>query len=229
MVRFADPMTTPGLPQQDGYYRTRFAAVPGRDRAWVPICRHLQRFVGVHAKVLDLGAGYCSFINNIDAREKHALDAFAGFTQYANADVRAHVGVCSDLSRFSDATFTVVFASNLLEHLTRAELSTTIDEVRRVLQSAGRLILIQPNYRYCFREYFDDYTHTLVFSHVSLADLLSSCGFVIERVDARFLPLTFKSRLPPWPWLVRLYLALPYRPMGKQMLVVARRREGAGN
>ena len=40
-----------------------------------------------------------------------------------------------------------------------------------------------------------------------------------------FLPYTFKSRLPSWPWLVRLYLALPPAQwfFGKQMFLVARR------
>ena len=38
----------------------------------------------------------------------------------------------------------------------------------------------------------------------------------------RFLPFSLKSRLPKSPYLVRLYLRLPLRPLAKQMLVVAR-------
>lgn len=216
-------MTRAGAEEQAAYYRSRFSPVAGRDQAWRAICGHLQRHIPEDSTVLDLGAGYCSFINHITAARKHALDAFAGFAAYAAADVTTHVGRCPDLQRFADATFTVVFASNLLEHLTREELAATLSEVTRVLRPGGRLILIQPNYRYCAREYFDDYTHRLVFSHVSLADVLTASGFDVEVVVPRFLPLTFKSRLPTWPWLVRLYLSLPYRPLARQMLVVARR------
>ncbi|MCU7374975.1 hypothetical protein PEC18_30120 [Paucibacter sp. O1-1] len=41
----------------------------------------------------------------------------------------------------------------------------------------------------------------------------------------RFLPYTTKSRLPKAPWLVSLYLKLPFawRFVGKQALVVARK------
>ena len=88
-------------------------------------------------------------------------------------------------------------------------------------------LLLQPNFRYCVREYFDDYTHRTIFTHVSLADRLRAHGFDVERVEARFLPLSFKSRLPAWPWLVDLYLRLPWRPLAKQMLVVARLKRSA--
>jgi SAM-dependent methyltransferase len=212
-----------GHDQQDGYYRTRFDHVPGRNEVWSVICRYLERYVPPRAAVLDLGAGYCSFINHIRAGEKHALDAFAGFVRYAAPDVRTHVGGCEDLGVFGSGQLDVVFTSNLLEHLSRAGVRETLTEIRRVLKPGGRLLLIQPNYRYCAREYFDDYTHQMVFSHVSMADLLASIGFRVDTVVPRFLPLTFKSRLPQWPWAVGVYLRLPVRPLAKQMLVVATR------
>lgn len=216
-------MSEPREDRQAAYYRTRFQPLPARDKAWQAICRYLERHMPADPVVLELGAGYCSFSNHVSARERHALDSFAGFVEYAAPEVTTHVGTCTDLTRFADARFSVVFASNLLEHLTREELDQTMHEVRRVLQPGGRMLLIQPNFRYCFREYFDDYTHRSVFSHVSLADFVQASGFRIDDVQPRFLPLTFKSRLPAWPWLVRLYLQLPVRPLGKQMLLVATR------
>jgi SAM-dependent methyltransferase len=206
----------------DEYFRARFVPDPGRAATWRVICRHLARWIPRDARVLDLGAGYCSFANAVDAAERHALDVHAGFAAFAEPGVRTHVGRCDDLGAFADGSLDVVFASNLLEHLAGEELEATLREVRRVLRTGGRLILLQPNFRYCVREYFDDYTHRTIFTHVSLADLLAARGFVVERVEPRFLPLSFKSRLPSWPWLVQLYLSLPWRPLAKQMLVVAR-------
>ena len=84
------------------------------------------------------------------------------------------------------------------------------------------MVIVQPNYFYAYREYFDDYTHVAVYSHVSLADFVAANGFEIVETKPRFLPLTIKSRLPVWPILIRLYLAMPIKPMGKQMLVRAR-------
>jgi hypothetical protein len=81
---------------------------------------------------------------------------------------------------------------------------------------------VQPNFKYCAASYFDDYTHLQVFTHISLADLLETRGFKVVHVEGRFVPLSVKSsRLPISGALVRAYLALPVRPLGAQMLVVA--------
>jgi hypothetical protein len=58
-----------------------------------------------------------------------------------------------------------------------------------------------------------------------MTDLLRSKGFVVERIESRFMPFTMKSRLPKWPWLVKLYLRLPWRPFAGQMLIFASKPE----
>ncbi len=204
------------------YFHARFVYDTQRDALWQPVCEYLQPYIPVDGRVLDMGAGYCSFVNQVRARERHALDIFPDFARYAAPGVTPHVGSCDNLSRFADGCFDAVFASNLLEHLTRDSLAATLAEARRVLKPTGHLILIQPNYRYAYREYFDDYTHLQVFTHVSLADQLTASGFDVVRLEPRFLPFSLKSRLPKSPRLVRLYLRLPLRPLAKQMLVVAR-------
>jgi SAM-dependent methyltransferase len=206
----------------DPYFASRYTPDPARDRVWSAICRYLQRFVPRAGAVLDLGAGYCSFVNHVEAADRHALDASEAVVHHAGPGVTAHVGRCEDLSAFAAARFDLVFASNLLEHLEWPSIERTLDEVRRVLKPGGGLLLLQPNFRYCSREYFDDYTHRTIFTHVGLADLLRSRGFDVERVVPRFLPFSFKSRGPKWGFLVALYLRLPARPFARQMLVLAR-------
>ena len=123
-----------------------------------------------------------------------------------------------------DSTVDFAFASNLFEHLSQSQLASVLFALSKKLARAGTLTILQPNYRYAFREYFDDYTHVTVWSHVSLADFLLANGFEIVELFPRFLPLTIKSRLPVWPFLIQTYLALPVKPLGKQMLLVARVR-----
>lgn len=208
------------------YFRTRFVYDPRRDKVWKEVARHIQKkYIPEDSRVLDLGAGYCDFINNIKAAERHALDIFSKLDEFAGDGVNAHKGNCTDLSIFNDGTLDVIFASNLFEHLTHEELLKTIDEIRRVLRKGGRLILLQPNFKYCYRTYFDDYTHLQIFTHNGMYDLLEMAGLRIEDIHARFLPVNMKStlklNLPFLDLIVRLYLHMPYKPLAGQMLVVA--------
>jgi hypothetical protein len=100
------------------------------------------------------------------------------------------------------------FASNLFEHLSQAELVRLLDGLRRILSPRGTLNIIQPNFRYAYREYFDDHTHVAIYTDVGLCDLLRANGFDIIDVKLRF-------RLPVNENLIRAYLASPIKPMGK--------------
>lgn len=204
------------------YFATRFSYDPARDVVWQEVSRYLQgREIPETATILELGAGYCHFINNIRGKARHALDLSPDLAKRARDGVVPHVGSCTSLDMFGDGSVDVVFASNLFEHLTREELGRSLREIRRVLSHQGRLIIVQPNFRYCPGEYFDDYTHLQVFTHVSLADRLRVEGFQLRRVVPRFLPFSMKSRLPRSRFLVRLYLRSPVKPFGAQMLIVA--------
>lgn len=203
------------------YFASRLPPDPDRDRLWKVLCEYLQREVPPNASVLELGGGYCGFINNIRAKTKHVIDLFEDLPSYAAADVIPHVQSCTSLAPIPTGSMDVVFASNLFEHLTREELLTTLLETRRVLRTGGKLLIIQPNFKYCVNVYFDDYTHVQIFTETSLSDLLTSNGFRPARVVPRFLPFSLKSRAPKWSWLLRLYLELPWRPFAGQMYIVA--------
>lgn len=171
--------------------------------------------------VLELGSGYGHFINQVIARRKVALDQWDGFLAYLQPEVEPHVGDITDLSFLSAGSVNFAFASNLFEHLSQDDFATTLRQLRWVLAKGGTLNVLQPNYYYAYREYFDDYTHRSIYTHVSLCDFLQAHGYEIVECQPRFLPLTIKTRLPLSPFLIRLYLKSPWRVMGKQMLVRA--------
>ncbi len=204
-----------------GYFETRMAENPHRDAVWRHICAYLARWIDPAADVLELGAGWCDFSNNVRAARVVAMDIDKTVEAAAGPRVEVAVGDCIDLSRFDDGCFDVVFASNLLEHLDRPAASALLAEAHRVLRPAGRLILVQPNFRLDPGGYFDDFTHVAIYTDRSIQDYLISQGWRIEHVEARFLPLTMKSRASALTFLVPLYLRSPVRPLAGQMLVVA--------
>ena len=206
---------------RSGYFETRLSENPNRGQVWKHICSYLSRWVGPDSDVLELGAGWCDFSNEVRARSVTAMDLDGVVVRAAKPPVRAVVGDCTDLSRFEDKSFDVVLASNLLEHLERPPADRLLAESMRVLRPGGRLILIQPNFRLNPNEYFDDYTHVTIYTDRSLRDLLTASGWRVDHVEARFLPLTMKSRASSLSFLVPWYLKSPVRPLAGQMLVVA--------
>lgn len=207
----------------DSYYGSRYTFDKNRNVVWKAICGYLQPHVSEQATVLDIGAGYCDFINNIKAARKIALDINPDVKQFCEPEVTfLHASVLDDFP-LESSSVDVVFASNLFEHLSNVELDRVITTIKRVLKEGGRLILIQPNYYYAYREYWDDYTHVKAFSHNSLADFLRSKKFKTIKVEKRFLPFSMKSKLPKSNFITGLYLSLPFRPFAKQMLVIAQK------
>ena len=171
-----------------------------------------------------MGAGYGHFINNVACRRRIAVDAWEGLTGFLREGVEGHVRDITNLDFLEDSSVDFVLASNLFEHMPQALFASVLETLTRKLRWGGTLNILQPNYRFCYDEYFDDFTHVSVYSDRSLCDFLGAQGFDILQCEPRFLPLTVKSRLPVWPWLIRLYLALPVKPLGKQMFVRARPR-----
>jgi len=209
---------------ENRYFQSRYSFNKRRTKVWRAICEYAQRFVDTQGAILDLGAGYCDFINNITAKQKIAVDFNSESGKYCNENVRFHCSSIEKMEFIPDHTIDAVFMSNLLEHLENEQLKKTFQEIGRVTKAHARLIILQPNYRYCFKNYFDDYTHVKAYSHISLCDFLISAGYDIVRVEKRFLPFSFKSCLPISYYLTKLYLALPWKPFAKQMLIVAEKR-----
>lgn len=210
----------------DAYFRTRFEFDPRRNIVWTEVCRYLQRhFIPADARIVDVGAGYCNFINNVSGAERHAVDLFTQLPEFAAPGVITHIGDCTDMSFLDDGYFDVAFTSNLFEHLSREQLIPTLTELHRIVRPGGTLIVMQPNFRFCYNTYFDDYTHLQIFTDRSLFDLLEVFGFKVRVAKAKFLPVNMKStlrlRIPMLRHLVRWYMAFPLKPLAGQMLFVS--------
>jgi SAM-dependent methyltransferase len=212
-------------------YRHRFpeSELAEKNAIWQVLCQDFfSRHVAATDTVVDIGAGYCEFINNIRCARKIAVDLNPEVRRRADQDVEVLNESCTAIASLPAASVDVVFMSNFLEHLPdKALVLDTFREARRLLRPGGRVIVLQPNIRFLYAEYWDFFDHHTPLSDRSLVEGLQLAGLEPTLVIPRFLPYTTKSRLPKAPWLIRLYLRVPlaWRILGKQALVVAVRPE----
>jgi SAM-dependent methyltransferase len=213
-------------PAKRSYFTTRFVSDPKREALWRHLTAYLAQFIPPGATVLELGAGYCHFINRVPAARRVAVDIGPQINEAAGPGVETHqAGALAFLQHTQAEQFDFILASNFFEHFKWEELHALIPQVLRALRPGGRLAVIQPNFRLAPNRYFDDYTHRTIFTDVSLRDWLESAGFDVVKQTPRFLPLTIKSRLGSFSFLTPLYLRMPWRPLAGQMFVLAERRK----
>ena len=215
---------------EDPYYKSRYTFDPRRSIIWGQIVEFESKYIPENSTVVDLGAGYCDFINNVKAAKKYAVDISAELPNYAGNEVAQISSSVTDLSGISTSSVDIVHASNLLEHFSDSDLEMIMNEIERVLKSGGKLILMQPNYRLSHKNYFDDPTHKKVFSDASLESFLISHGFKIILKKPRFLPFSMKSNSSLIPHtllglIVRLYIKSPIKPFAGQMLFIAEKKD----
>ena len=211
-------------------YRNRFdeSDRARKARVWAVLYQRVfAQWIPEEATVVDLGAGFCEFINAARATRRVAVDLNPDTRDFAAPGVEVVAASASNLNFLANASVDVVFSSNFLEHLAgKDEVARTVQEALRVLKAGGTLILLGPNVRLIPGVYWDFFDHHVPLSDRSVCELLSITGFELVHVEPRFLPYTTRSALPQAPWLVGLYLAcrpLSSAALGKQFLIVARR------
>lgn len=209
-------------------YEVRFANnLSYRNAVWKVLTKnYFQQMVPADATVLDLGAGYGEFINNIVCRKKYAFDLNPDTAKKVNGDVEVIDKDCSMPWPLSDESLDVIFTSNFFEHLpdTRA-LARTLVEAKRCLKSGGRIIAMGPNIKYLPGVYWDFLDHHIALTENSLSEALSQAGLRVESSIDKFLPFTMVDG-PKYPTsFVALYLRIPlaWRILGKQFLVIGRK------
>jgi SAM-dependent methyltransferase len=221
----AGSKTMPGINYQRLYaYRFRDVDQVGRQAVWREIACYVHGRMGAPERVLDPAAGRGEFITAVPAAERWGVDLIS----HADADLGDVKMIIADImdADLPQDYFDGVFVSNFLEHLPdQNAVAAVLGKLRDAMRPGGRIAIMGPNFRYCASEYFDCADHTLILSHVSVAEHLYAAGFEATAVYPRFLPYSFRGLLPPSSALTRMYLRTPlaWTVLGKQFLVIARR------
>jgi hypothetical protein len=205
-------------------YRFRDVNQASRLAVWAKVARFVYAEMSDPERVLDPAAGRGEFITAVPAAERWGVD------RVKQADLEAS-GVRMVIADIMDTTlpgdyFDGVFLSNFLEHLpTQDTVATVLGKLRSAMAPGGKIAIIGPNFRYCAREYFDCADHNVALSHVAVAEHLYAAGFELVKVVPRFLPYSFRGRLPSSALLADVYLRCPvlWRLLGKQFFIVARK------
>jgi SAM-dependent methyltransferase len=219
--------SSPDGPELQRIYRARFEGkTEYRTKVWRTLACYFGRYFPSTGAVLDLGSGYCEFINNATAGARYEMDLNPDVHERAAKGVTVFEQDCSQPWPLGEGELDAVFTSNFLEHLpSKAAVSAALSNAYRCLRPGGRFIALGPNIKYAGGAYWDFFDHYVELTELSMAEALSNCGFDIEKQVARFLPYTMSHGRQYPVYLLRLYLATPavWPIFGKQFLVVGRK------
>jgi hypothetical protein len=204
---------------------------------WQILCKYFfQRFIPKENIVVDIAAGYCEFINNIEANEKIAFDLNPDTVKFADKEIRVINDSFFNMEKYLQGRKAdIIFASNVLEHLDSKEqvvsaikicaenLKSPRQSLKYINRGGGKLLILQPNIKYTGAAYWDFIDHKVALTEQALIEAGEMCGLKVGYCLRKFLPYTTKSSIPQHPLLVRLFLKfLPVSGffMGQQSFLV---------
>lgn len=216
-------MTSAGFLNYERLYRYRFQDVDQNTRqsVWNVVATDVYRRMGQPRTLLDPAGGRCEFVNALPGVERCVIDILDQ-AEYRDPEVKSITANLFDVELPVDH-FEGVFVSNFLEHLASPDaVAEILVKLRGTITPGGRIAVLGPNFKYCASDYFDCADHLLALTHISVAEQLYSAGFEVQNIVPRYLPFSFRGRLPSSPQLARLYLAMPWawRILGRQFLVI---------
>jgi SAM-dependent methyltransferase len=205
-------------------YRFQDIAADKKKITWEEIANFIYNQLSKPAVILDPAAGKCEFINAVKSEERWAVDLNDYFIgKYADPAINIVVGDIFKVD-LPENHFDAIFVSNFLEHLdSQYQVAEFLEKMFTCMKPGGKIAVMGPNFKYASRSYFDFADHTVILSELGLAEHLYGAGFEIDRIHPRFLPLSFRGRIPVSRRLVKMYLSLPFawRILGKQFLLIA--------
>lgn len=207
-------------------YRFKGIDLNKKNEVWKEICKLISDLTKQPQVVLDPAGGMCEFINNIQAQEKWAIDLNQEFiAKYAEPSVKKVIGDNLTVDLPKDY-FDLIFISNFLEHLhSQDEVAGFLEKMFASTKKGGYVVVMGPNFKYAYNEYFDFADHTVCLTDLSIAEHLAGSGFEIMKSCPKFLPLSFRGKLPIHKIFVKIYLQMPFfwQFFGKQFLVVGKK------
>ncbi len=188
----------------------------------------LQKHIQEDSVILDIAGGSCEFINQVKAKEKYLIELNPDAKLFADSNVKIfNVNILNvNDEEILSKKYDTIFVSNFFEHLnSKEDLVNILLFCFNQLNPGGFILVIQPNFKYAVKEYYDFIDHQLPITHSSLKEALEAIGFKIDVLIPKFLPYSTKGR-PSSPKLLKIYIKLTFlwNLFGGQMFIKASKR-----
>ena len=145
-------------------------------------------------KILELGCGRGEFLNEF---VNYGLDGYGvDLSDYCKKFFPNLKFKKTDLANerlpFDDNFFDIIYSKSIIEHFYYPE--KVFQEAYRVLKPGGIIITLTPEWKYIYKSFYDDFTHRVPFTKISLKDIHEMNNFKQISVESFIqLPILFKK------------------------------------
>ena len=146
-------------------------------------------------KILEMGCGRGDFINEFKKKglEVYGIDLSDYSKKYFPELNFSQVDLTKDKLPYEDNFFDVIYSKSFIEHFYYPE--KIFQEAYRVLKPGGTIITLTPEWEYIYKSLYEDYTHRVPFTKVSLGDIHKIHNFKLISVESFIqLPVIFEKR-----------------------------------
>ena len=155
-------------------------------------------------KILELGCGRGEFLNEFVkcGLEVHGVDISDYSEQFFSELNFKKVDMENEKLPYQDNYFDFIYSKSFIEHFYYPE--KIFKEAYRVLKPGGMIITLTPEWKYIYKSFYEDFTHRVPFTKVSLKDIHSMNNFNSINVESFIqLPILFEKN-----FISKIYLIL---------------------
>ena len=116
-------------------------------------------------KILDIGSGKGTFVEVCKKR---------GIIASGIDGAKNNINFEKDKLPFENNTFDFISMIAVIEHIQNKEI--LMNEIKRVSKNNSILIITTPNFKYCYKSFYNDPTHVSPFTEISLKKFLDNYG-----------------------------------------------------
>ena len=172
---------------------------------------HITKICGLQGgTVVDVGCGRGDQLFALEKLGFHVI----GLDNESLSDNIKNYHVCDvalDTFPIADGVIDLAFSKSVIEHLYIPQIEHFMEEIIRVTKPGGYVVIMTPDWKYGFRDFYTEYTHVTPFTAKSLEQCARMYGLVEVDVQSFIqLPVVWN-----FPWLKSICNIINFLPIPK--------------